>query len=206
MNVLAIAGSLRAASINAAFCRAAVRMAPPGLKVTVFTGLGALPHFNPDLDEAPPQPVVDLRRQVARADALLLASPEYAHGVSGVMKNALDWLVSFQGFVHKPVAVVNTSPRAHHAHDALLETLRTMSAVLVADASITLPLWAPSSRKRTSSDPPPFPPRSIGHSRRWNPTFGRARMATPALNPVPTDEAPWAAGVRLWHRLKVKRR
>jgi len=140
MNVLAIAGSLRAASINAAFCRAAVRMAPPGLKVTVFTGLGALPHFNPDLDEAPPQPVVDLRRQVARADALLLASPEYAHGVSGVMKNALDWLVSFQGFVHKPVAVVNTSPRAHHAHDALLETLRTMSAVLVADASITLPL------------------------------------------------------------------
>jgi chromate reductase, NAD(P)H dehydrogenase (quinone) len=143
VNVLAIAGSLRAASVNAAFCRAAARLAPAGLEVSVYTGLGALPHFNPDLEHAPPPAVLRLRAEVARADALLLASPEYAQGVSGVMKNALDWLVSFEGFVHKPVAVVNTSARAHHAYDALVETLRTMSAAIVADASITLPLPGP---------------------------------------------------------------
>lgn len=140
MNVLAIAGSLRSASINAAFCRAAARLAPTDLKIRVFTGLAALPHFNPDLEGAPPSTVLEFRAEVARSDALILASPEYAHGVSGVMKNALDWLVSFDGFVCKPVAIFNTSPRAHHAYDALLETLRTMSATIVTDASVTLPL------------------------------------------------------------------
>lgn len=140
MHLLALPGSLRAASINAAFCRAAARLAPDGIVVTVYDGLGALPLFNPDLEPAPPAAVADLRQRIGQADALLIASPEYAHGISGVLKNALDWLVSEERFVGKPVAVVNTSPRAHHAYDALLETLRTMSAVIVDDASIALPL------------------------------------------------------------------
>ncbi len=140
MNVLAIAGSLRAASINAAFCRAAARLAPRGITVAPFPGVGALPLFNPDLEADPPRAVIELRASVDAADALLIASPEYAHGVSGVLKNALDWLVSHEGFVAKPVAVVNTSPRAHHAHDALLEILKTMSATRVHEASIALPL------------------------------------------------------------------
>jgi len=140
MQVLAIAGSLRAASINAAFCRAAVRLAAPGMSVSVHRSLGALPLFNPDLEADPPREVRELRAAVARADALLLASPEYAHGISGVMKNALDWLVSDEAFVGKPVALINTSPRARHAHAALLEVLRTMSATLVMPASISLPL------------------------------------------------------------------
>lgn len=140
MKVLAIAGSLRAASINAAFCRAAARLASAELEISVFGGLGALPLFNPDLEPNPPRTVMDLRAAVARSDAVLMASPEYAHGVSGVMKNALDCLVSFEGFVHKPVAVVNTAARAHHARDAFLETLKTMSATIVADSSLTVPL------------------------------------------------------------------
>ncbi len=140
MNLLALAGSLRAQSINAAFCRAAAQLAPAGLEVTVYPGLGRLPLFNPDLEAAPPAAVIELRSAVGAADALLIASPEYAHGVSGVMKNALDWLVSFEGFVGKPVAVVNTSPRAHHAYDALLETLRTMSAQPIPEACGALQL------------------------------------------------------------------
>lgn len=56
------------------------------------------------------------------------------------MKNALDWLVGYEGFVGKPVAVINTSPRAHHAYESLLEILRTMSATLVPEASVVIPL------------------------------------------------------------------
>jgi len=140
VNVLAIAGSLRAASINAAFCRAASRLAPPGIAISCFQGTGSLPLFNPDLEQRPAPVVEAFRAAVGAADALLIASLEYAHGISGVMKNSLDWLVSYEGFIAKPFAVVNTSPRAHHAHAALLEVLRTMSATLVEEASIAIPL------------------------------------------------------------------
>lgn len=140
MNVLAVAGSLRSASINAAFCRAAARLAPADVSVIVYRDLGALPPFNPDLELLLPPAVADFRTAVARVDALLIASPEYAHGMSGVLKNALDWLVGDERFIAKPVAVVNTSPRARHAYESLLEVLRTMSATVVQAASITLPL------------------------------------------------------------------
>lgn len=140
MHILAIPGSLRAASINAAFCRAAARLAPADVRIVLYDQLGELPLFNPDREAALPAPVHHWRQAVRRAEALLIASPEYAHGVSGVMKNALDWLVSDETFVGKSVALVNTSPRARHAYDALLETLRTMSATIVEGASLSIPL------------------------------------------------------------------
>jgi chromate reductase len=141
MNILAISGSLRAASINAALLRTAARLAPPGMNVRLSDAVGELPLFNPDLERLPvPSSVARLRDEVAGADALLIASPEYAHGVTGVLKNALDWLVSFEPFVGKPVAVLNASPRARHADAALRETLKTMSATIVEQASISIPL------------------------------------------------------------------
>ena len=140
MNILAISGSLRAASINSALLRSAVGLTPPGVRLTVFEGLGDLPLFNPDLEAQPAPTVLRWHAAVAGADALLIASPEYAHGVSGVMKNALDWLVSFEPFVGKPVALLNASPRAQHARAHLLETLTTMSAQIVEAACIDLPL------------------------------------------------------------------
>ena len=140
MRILAISGSLRAASINTALLRAAARLAPQEMEVALFRSVGELPLFNPDLEPRVPPSVVALRNKVAAADALLIASPEYAHGVTGTMKNTLDWLVSFEPFVCKPVAVFNASPRARHADAALRETLKTMSAVIVEDASVTIPL------------------------------------------------------------------
>ena len=139
-NVLAICGSLRAASINAALLRAAARLSPPEMQVRPLSGIGALPLFSPDLEHHRPVRVATYQAEIATADALLIASPEYAHGDTGTIKNALDWLVSFEPFVDKPVAVLNTSPRAHHADDALRETLKTMSALVVEQASITIPL------------------------------------------------------------------
>jgi NAD(P)H-dependent FMN reductase len=142
MKLLALSGSLRAASINTMLLRAAARLAPAGMAVELFDGLGDLPLFNPDIEADPPWPVMNLRRRVGEADALLIASPEYAHGITGPMKNALDWLVGHGPFAGKPVAVLNASPRAHHADDALREVLRTMAAVIVEPASITIPLLA----------------------------------------------------------------
>jgi NAD(P)H-dependent FMN reductase len=140
MRVLGLCGSLRAASINAALLRAAARLAPPGVSLRVREDLGGLALYNPDLEPCPPANVVAFQREVECADALVIASPEYAHGVTGTIKNALDWLVGSEHFPGKPVAVLNASPRATHADAALRETLRTMSALIVEDASVTLAL------------------------------------------------------------------
>jgi NAD(P)H-dependent FMN reductase len=140
MNALAVAGSLRSSSINAAFCRAAAHLAPPGLRITVCDALATLPPFNADSEPEPPGSVRLFRETVGATNALIIASPEYAHGISGVLKNALDWLVGCERFVGMPVAVINTSPRAHHAYDSLLEILETMSATLVQEASISVSL------------------------------------------------------------------
>jgi NAD(P)H-dependent FMN reductase len=140
VKVLALCGSLRAGSINAALLRAAARLAPAGMMITQQAGLGDLPLYSPDLERDVPARGALFRAAVAHADALLIASPEYAHGVTGTIKNALDWLVSHEPFVQMPVAVFNAAPRAHHADDALRETLVTMSAAVVEAASITVPL------------------------------------------------------------------
>jgi len=129
MRVLAIPGSLRTTSSNAAVLRAAAGVAPPGTELELYDGVGGLPHFSPDLDVEPlPQPVAALRARIAAVDALAISSPEYAHGMPGSLKNALDWLVSATEPLDKPVLVVSASPAgAVHAHAQLLEVLRTMS-------------------------------------------------------------------------------
>lgn len=140
MKVLALSGSLRAASSNTVLLRALVRLAPADMAVELFDGLGQLPLFNPDLEATSPPPVAYLREQIMSADALIIASPEYAHGITGVMKNALDWMVGCEAFVNKPVALLNASPRAVHAQAALRETVSVMSARIVENASIAVPI------------------------------------------------------------------
>ena len=138
LKVLALSGSLRKTSLNTAMLVMAGASAPTGVCVTLYGGLGGLPLFNPDLELNLPDKVTELLDQIAQADALLIASPEYAHGVSGVMKNALDWMVSSAVFVDKPVALWNASPRASIALAALRETLAVMSARLIDTASLKL--------------------------------------------------------------------
>ena len=140
MQILAISGSLRLASLNTALLHAAAALAPEGIEITVYAGLGGLPFFNPDLEGNEPASVMDLRARLKIADGVMIASPEYAHGVTGVIKNALDWLVGGEEFVNKPVALINASPRATHAQAALSETIRTMSGRIVSEASISVPL------------------------------------------------------------------
>src|SRR5262245_767719 len=142
-SILAISGSLRARSTNTETLRAAGLLAPQSLSVSLYPGLATLPAFNPDLDvpdAVPALAVRELRSYVAAADALLICSPEYAHGVPGALKNALDWLVSGPEIVMKPIGLLNVSPRSTHAYSALVETLRTMSTVLVPGACKTIHL------------------------------------------------------------------
>lgn len=131
--VLCLCGSLRRVSSNRAALEAARRLAPASLQLVMYDGLAALPLFNPD-DEREPLPacVLALREAVGRADALLVACPEYAHGVPGAFKNLLDWLVGSLEFPGKPVLLLNAAARgSHHAQEALAEILRTMAAELL---------------------------------------------------------------------------
>jgi chromate reductase len=139
--VLAISGSLRRQSSNTALVEAAVRLAPDAVELVVYSSLGSLPHFNPDEDGADvPEPVSEFRARLQASDALLISSPEYAHGVPGALKNALDWVVGSGELIGKPVALINASGRATHAWASLAETVTVMSARLVPEASITIPL------------------------------------------------------------------
>jgi chromate reductase len=141
VKLLALSGSLRAASTNTATLEALSALAPPGVEIPLYRDLGALPLFNPDDDEqAPPPAVAALRALVGSAAGLIIAAPEYAHGVPGAFKNALDWLVASDAFPGKPVALINTAPRSFHAQSALRETLATMSARLIPEAFVALPL------------------------------------------------------------------
>jgi chromate reductase, NAD(P)H dehydrogenase (quinone) len=143
MRILAISGSLRRASTNTAALEALARLAPEGVKVLVYGDLANLPPFNPDddIEDRPkPEPVETLRALVDASDALVIAAPEYAHGLPGALKNAVDWLVASETFAGKPTALINTSPRAFHAQASLREILSTMAARLIPEAFASVSL------------------------------------------------------------------
>jgi len=143
IQLLALSGSLRARSSNGALLEASMRLAPAGMRIDLFDGIGALPHFNPDIEAGElPAPVLALRARVDAADGLLISCPEYARGIPGSFKNALDWLVGGAEFPGKPIALFNASPRASDAQAALRLVLRTMSGRVVEEASMTVPLLA----------------------------------------------------------------
>lgn len=138
--VLAISGSLRAGSSNATLLEAAASLLPEKNTVEFYRGLDLLPHFNPDRENEAIASVSDLREKIRTADGILICSPEYARGVPGALKNALDWLVGGIEIVGKPIALINASPHSTHAHAALALILETMSAKVIPEASITVPL------------------------------------------------------------------
>src|SRR5215472_14754609 len=141
MKILGISGSLRTASVNTDLLRTAAALAPYGVTLIVHDGLGNLPHFNPELDKEPlPLAVTDFRSELNSSAGVIISSPEYAHGVPGVLKNALDWLVASGEFYEKPVALFNASPRTSYAQAALAETLTVMTARLIPEASINAAL------------------------------------------------------------------
>jgi chromate reductase len=145
IRILGLAGSLRRDSYNRALLRAAMQLAPAGVLVETFDDLGGLPYFDADVESAgSPARVDELRRAIAEADALLIATPEYNDGTSAVLKNALDW--ASRGPVRimagKPVAVMGTSPGRGGARGGIESVLRTVrrTGSDVLDHAVAVPL------------------------------------------------------------------
>ena len=111
-------------------------MAPTEVSVEVFDGVGKLPHFN-DSDEADPS-VEAFRAKINAADAVLICTPEYAFGVPGSLKNALDWTVSSGEFIDKPVGLITASSQGEKGHAALLLILTAISSKVVYDATLLI--------------------------------------------------------------------
>ena len=143
MRILAISGSLRAISSNTILVHAIAQSAPENMQFTMYKGLAELPHFTPDLDgDDPPAAVRSLRAQLQVADGVLICTPEYAFGVPGVLKNALDWTVSSGDFWGKPVAAISASPLwggGDKAHASLLLTLTALGASVPEGAKLMIP-------------------------------------------------------------------
>ncbi|TPJ16407.1 NADPH-dependent FMN reductase [Mesorhizobium sp. B2-7-2] len=141
IEIIAISGSLRAASTNSALVAALAANAPAACRVEVYDGLGRLPIFNPDDEGArtPPQAAA-LIEAVTRADGVIVSCPEYAHGMPGGLKNALDWLVSRDAAVGKPAMLVHASPRSLYARAALAEIMRTMSFAMYEETALEIAL------------------------------------------------------------------
>ncbi|MEJ8474749.1 NADPH-dependent FMN reductase [Roseibium algae] len=144
--ILALCGSLRASSSNRALLETAMSLQPAGLKIELYDGQAALPHFNPDLETAGvlpnpvlPSEVIDLRQRVRQADGLLIACPEYVHCLPGSFKNLLDWLVGCPDFPGKPVALFQATERHEYVPAMLRDVLTTMSAEILDVACFMLP-------------------------------------------------------------------
>lgn len=136
-HILGVSGSLRANSKNTALLTACRALST---RFDLYPSLATLPPFNPDLDPATFDSVQDWSNTVCRAGALLFSVPEYAGGIPGAFKNALDWLVGDTRFDGMPVGIINTSPRATSCFDSLQRVLRTMSGTLVDGAVTTIAL------------------------------------------------------------------
>lgn len=136
-SILAINGSTRAASTNSVFIRAISAMIGDRAEVTPYPSVADLPHFDPDKDVAPAPPAVaHFRQLIQQADGILICTPEYAMGVPGSLKNALDWTVSSADFRLKPVMLVTASLSGEKAHAALLGTLRVIEAVVPDESAV----------------------------------------------------------------------
>lgn len=143
MKIVAISGSLRPGSASTALVQAIAALAPANVDITIYGELADLPQFVPyTFGDELPQTVQTLQRLLQSADGVIISTPEYAHGMPGSLKNALDWVVTSGEMWRKPVAAISSAPGMEggaRAQTWLLQTLGAVEAGVVADASRTFP-------------------------------------------------------------------
>jgi len=151
MHILAISGSLRKDSTNTTLLRAIQSKAPPDLKLELYEHIGTLPIFSPDLEgEHTPQSVIDFCSAVEKTDGIVLACPEYVRAIPGGLKNAIDWLVSRDEIISKPIALAHASPRGDDMLHSLRLVLNTVSEAFTEEVFLRIPLQ-PSSTTTVSA-------------------------------------------------------
>lgn len=129
MKILAISGSARLMSTNTALLRALQAIAPEGVDIDVFEGVGDLPVFSADREGINlPEIVQVFMNRITSSDGLMISSPEYVRSIPGGLKNAIDWLVSGDQIVAKPIALVHASHRGDDMLSALRTVLSTVSS------------------------------------------------------------------------------
>jgi chromate reductase len=139
-NIFAISGSLRSGSSNHAILRFLATMAPDNINYFIYDNLAQIPPFDPGMDhESPPDAVFEFRGFIKDADAIIICTPEYAYGVPGQLKNALDWTVSSGSLDGKTLALITASTGGENAHAALLLILGAVSANVLKDATLMIP-------------------------------------------------------------------
>jgi chromate reductase, NAD(P)H dehydrogenase (quinone) len=136
VKILAIPGSLRENSSSNQILKAFIELSPPDVSVEIYDGVGRLPHFNDA--EKPSDEVIAFRAKISNADAVLICTPEYAFGIPGSLKNALDWTVASGEFVEKRVGLITASSQGEKGHAALLLVLQALSSNVVEDATLII--------------------------------------------------------------------
>ncbi|MBY3069562.1 NAD(P)H-dependent oxidoreductase [Rhizobium laguerreae] len=141
MKILAISGSARRNSTNTAMLQAVRAVAPNEFEISIFDGVGRLPVFSPDLEgEHLPEAVRNFIDAIAQSDGVIIASPEYVRSIPGGLKNAIDWLVSGDEIVHKPIALLHASHRGDDMLTGLRTVLATITDRFAGDIFLRLPL------------------------------------------------------------------
>jgi len=136
IKILGISGSLRADSSATAILKLVARLVPDNIEFKIYTAIGEIAAFN-DSSELP-FPVTGFIKSIEEADGVFFCIPEYAFGVPGALKNALDWTVATTAFTDKPVALITAASQGQKAHAALLNTLTALGTKINEDATLLI--------------------------------------------------------------------
>ncbi|HEY5368165.1 MAG TPA: NADPH-dependent FMN reductase [Hanamia sp.] len=138
--ILAISGSTRKDSTNHRLLKAIAEISKNNFDVIFYNELSLIPAFNPDEDnENVAKGITRFRNLIRQSDGVIICTPEYAHGVPGSLKNAIDWTVGTGDFSQKPTLLITASTDGKYGHAALVETLRVIEAKNIGELQLLIP-------------------------------------------------------------------
>lgn len=139
INIFVINGSASEQSSNQQLIRTIELLAKDKFKLTIFSGLKTLPHFDPDLTiNETPQSILDLRKNIESADGLLICTPEYIFSIPSGLKNAIEWCISTTIFSDKPTALITASAQGQAAHQQLQLIMKTAMAKFTPETTLLI--------------------------------------------------------------------